>query len=454
MPDLPKPRLYRSRCPVVVSLLASVAICLMIQTVYPCWGEEPAARSSEPLSGRIDRDRLAKVRPAVQELIDAKRIPGAVVLVARNGEIVLANAVGFRNIDDKAPMEKETLFRIYSMTKPITSVAVMMLVEQGKLSPTDPVAKYLPELGHVQVFAGMKDGEPVLEPPRRPMTIADLLRHTSGLTYGFFGNTYIDQRYREVDVLDRQSTLAEMVEKLGKIPLLHHPGERFAYSVSTDVLGRVIEVVSGRPLDTFFQEQIFGPLAMNDTGFFVPPANVSRFAANYRPAVLGGLALLDDPKTSEFLAKPKLLSGGGGLVSTAPDYLRFCQMLLNQGELDGKRLLKASTVYQMTTNQLPAQAYPISVGGPVREGIGFGFGFSVVVEKTEYTGPMRLGEYGWGGAASTHFWISPRDQLAVVANTQVMPFTFLLENTVKTIVYDALPSDAPPGEVRTTESTK
>jgi CubicO group peptidase (beta-lactamase class C family) len=324
------------------------------------------------------------------------------------------------------------------MSKPITSVAVMILAEEGKLKLDDPVGKYLPELKSLKVHGGDDDATKNLIEPKRPMTIRDLLRHTSGLTYGFFGNSPVDKLYGQRGVLDRSTTLADMVGKLGKIPLRYQPGTKFNYSVSTDVLGRLVEVVSKKPLDEFLAARIFKPLDMKDTGFFVPESSRGRFSATHGRQS-GKLRVSDAPKTSRYNTKPKLLSGGGGLVSTGRDYLRFCQMLASGGRLHDVRILKRTTVAAMTSNQLPAEAIPIGVGtGDRRDGKGFGLGFSVRVAKSDKQPAEVVGEYGWGGAASTHFWISPRHELVVITLRQFMPYESTLESRLKPIIYQAI----------------
>ena len=393
--------------------------------------------TAKPESVGMSSQALARVGTVMQRFVDDEKVAGAIAVVARRGKIVLYEAVGQADIDSGEPMRTDTIVRIYSMTKPITSVAVMLLVEDGKLSLDDSAAEFLPELADVKVFAGVDGGAQQVEEPQRPVTIRDLLRHTSGLTYGLFSNTPVDEQYVSEKVIDKRGTLADMITKLGDLPLLYQPGTRFNYSVSSDVLGRVVEVASGRSFDDFLRERIFEPLDMRDTSFFVPDDKLNRFAANHMSKLTGGQFVIDAPRTSSFRRNPSLLSGGGGLVCTARDYIRFCQMLLNRGELDGKRLLQADTVSAMTKNQLPKQAYPIDLGGK-REGVGFGLGFSVVVEKTEFTATTQVGEYGWGGMASTHFWISPQDDLAVVVLTQLTPFSFQMEQAVKPLVYDAI----------------
>lgn len=369
-------------------------------------------------------EKLGQVSTAVQGLVDEEKIAGASVLVARKGKVVFFETFGMMDKEAGKPVGEDTIFRFYSMTKPVTSVAVMMLYEQGKIKLDEPVSKYIDSFKDLKVYD--ESGTPV--EPTREMTVRDLLRHTSGLTYGFFGNTVVDKIYRETGVLDRETTLNDMAEKLGEIPLLHQPGTRWHYSVSTDVLGHLVERVSGESLEAFFQSRIFKPLAMKDTAFYVPSQKVDRFAACYGPMPGKGLRVSDNPLASQFLKRPGLLSGGGGLVSTVGDYLRFCSMLLNKGELDGKRLLHAETVEMMTKNQLPES---VSWNGQ-----GFGLGFSVRITEGKY-GP---GEYGWGGAASTHFWIHPKHKLIVIALSQRMPFSSQLQNVVKPLVYESLTS--------------
>ena len=391
-----------------------------------------------PADVGMSEETLAKVVPALREMVDDERIPGAIVMVARHGKIVLEESVGWRDVDADEPMETDTVLRFYSMTKPVTSVAVMMLVEEEKLGLDDPVAKHVPGLAGLRVFSE-QIGETLKQvDANRDMTIRDLLRHTSGLTYGFFGSSPVDREYTRLAVLDDSGTLQQMVDKLAELPLLYQPGTRFNYSVSTDLLGHVIERVSGQGLDEFLRQRVFQPLDMRDTAFYVADEKLDRFANNYGPRqTTSGIKVIDRADNSKFAKRPSFLSGGGGLVSTARDYMRFCQMLLDEGEFGGERLLSDASVREMTKNQLPPEAYPLTLNG-VREGVGFGLGFSVVVEITDWTRLCHAGEYGWGGAASTHFWISPDDDLAVVVLTQFMPFSFELENSVKPLVYEAI----------------
>src|SRR5262245_16090074 len=395
-------------------------------------GEELPVASPESVG--LASGKLKEARQAVQALVDQKEIAGAVLAVARRGKVVRLDAVGVMDVGGGQPMKPDTIFRIFSMTKPVTTVAAMMLVEDGKIQLDDPVAKYLPEFKDLRVHTGK--GDETVE-AKRAMTVRDLMRHTSGLTYGVFGATPVDQLYQKHKVLDRGDSLQDLVTKLGKIPLLYQPGTRFHYSVSTDVLGRVVAVASGKTLDVFFEDRIFKPLGMKDTGFFVPDEKLGRFAALHAGGK-GELKVTETAAESRYRKKPPFLSGGGGLVSTARDYLRFCQMLLNGGELEGTRLLRKETVQSMIQNQLPEEAMPLTMSGLKLPGVGFGLGFGVVVSGDKANPVGVAGEYFWGGAASTHFWISPRHELAVLVLEQYMPFNQRLQLAVKPIVYQAV----------------
>ncbi len=393
-------------------------IVTLLCFVLSCVGYAGELSVASPKDVGMSAEKLAGVKTAVQGLVDDKKVAGATVVVARKGKIAFFETFGMMDIEAEKPMAKNAILRFYSMSKPITSVALMMLYEEGKIKLDEAVSKYAPQLKGLKVYA-----ESGNEDAKRPMTVRDLLRHTSGLTYGFFGNTAVDKMYREKATLGGDGDLEDMADKLGEIPLLYQPGTRWHYSVSTDVLGYLVEKVSGRPLDKFFRQRIFRPLGMKDTAFHVPAKKVDRFAVCYS----FGLSVSDDPAKSRYLKKPAMRSGGGGLVSTAPDYLRFCQMLLNKGQLDGKRLLRTETVEMMTKNQLPEGVTRDDSGG-------FGLGFSVRTED----GKFPKGEYGWGGMASTHFCISPKHDLIVIALSQRMPFSGQLENAVKPIIYDSI----------------
>jgi len=393
-------------------------IITLLCTVLSCVGYAGELSVASPKDVGMSAEKLGGVKTAVQGLIDDKKIAGATVVVARKGKIAFFETFGMMDIKAEKPMAKDAILRFYSMSKPITSVALMMLYEEGKIKLDDPVSKYAPQFKGLKVYAESGNVD-----AKRPMTVRDLLRHTSGLTYGFFGNTAVDKMYREKATLGGDGDLEDMVNKLGEIPLLYQPGTKWHYSVSTDVVGYLVEKVSGQPLGEFFEERIFKPLGMKDTAFHVPAEKVDRFGACYSL----GLIVTDNPAKSNYLKKPAMRSGGGGLLSTAPDYLRFCQMLLNKGQLDGKRLLRSETVEMMTRNQLPEGVSRADTGG-------FGLGFSVRTVE----GRFPKGEYGWGGMASTHFWISPKHDLIVVALSQRIPFSGQLENAVKPIIYDSI----------------
>ncbi len=403
---------------------------LLLATARGVAGELPVA---SPESVGLSSGKLKEARQAVQALVDQKEVAGAVLAVARRGKVVQHDAVGVMDVAGGKPMKPDTIFRIFSMTKPVTTVAAMMLVEDGKIQLDDPVVKYLPEFKDLRVHTGKGDETVAAQ---RAMTIRDLMRHTSGLTYGFFDATPVDQLYQKHKVLDPGDSLQDLVVKLGKLPLLYQPGTRFQYSVSTDVLGRIVEVASGKPLDVFFEERIFKPLGMKDTGFSVPDEKLPRFAAQHAGGK-GELKVTETAAESRYRKQPRFLSGGGGLASTARDYLRFCQMLLNGGELEGARLLRKETVQRMIQNHLPEEAMPLTMSGLKLPGVGFGLGFGVVVGDKANPAAV-VGEYFWGGAASTHFWISPRHELAVLALEQYMPFNQRLHLAVKPLVYQAV----------------
>jgi CubicO group peptidase (beta-lactamase class C family) len=380
----------------------------------------------------MDAEKLKLVDQKMEELIKEERLTGGIVVVARKGKVVHFGTYGKRDLENNLPVEKDTIFRIYSMTKAITSVAALILNEEGKINLDDPLSKYFPSLKEMKVL-----NKSELVEPNREATVADLLRHTSGLTYGRTPHKEINQAHKDGGVLDRDKKLVPMINGMNKVPLLFQPGSDWVYGCSTDVLGGVVEVASGMPLDQFLQERIFRPLKMADTGFYVPPSKADRFAANYNYRG-GKLSLKDDPKTSKYLEDPAFKSGGGGLCSTAPDYMRFLLMIENGGKWDGKKYLKKKSVKLMTTNQVSKEAGWVTFGNQIREGVGYGHGFSVRVKMSDWDPDRRVGEYGWGGAASTHYWISPKDNLIVLTLEQVMPYSFNTEWALKGLIYDSL----------------
>ena len=349
----------------------------------------------------LSRSRLARLSDVLRAEIERGRVPGAVALVARRGRIAYFESLGVRDPARGAPMHKDTIFRIYSMTKPIVSVAAMMLWEEGQFLLNDALAKYLPEFGRMKV-AVARDGKVELVLADRDITIQDLLRHTSGLTYEFRGNAPVQKMYVEAKVFRRNQTNADQAVTLAQLPLMHQPGTRWEYSRSTDVLGRLVEVLSGTSLGEFLSERILTPLGMVDTAFFVPAQNHGRLAE----------AFPRDPETDapvqlvEVKEKPRFESGGGGMVSTALDYARFLQMLLNGGRLDAVRLLSRKTIEYMTADHLG----PIT-GAPdlLIPGYGFGLGFAVRLQAGIAQVPGSIGQYFWGGLAGTTFWVDPKE---------------------------------------------
>jgi CubicO group peptidase (beta-lactamase class C family) len=373
-------------------------------------------------------DRLERVTQTFQDFVDSGKLPGAVVLISRKDEIAYFRTFGFRDREQKTPMTKDTIFRIASMTKPIVSVGAMILAEEGKLDIAAPVSKYLPELKDLKVRVEQLDPatgktEIVMKPPVRPVTVQDLLRHTSGIVYGPpIGNGPVAEAYRDAKVFDRNSTTVELVTKISQLPLANQPGEVWEYGASTDVLGRVIEVVSGMDLDRFVEERVTKPLGMTSTGFYVSAIDRDRVAQPQTDPATGQRPPLFDPTQ-----KPKLMSGGGGALSTASDYLLFCQMLLHGGRLGNTRLLAPSTVNLMTSNALkPGIGYAPAVNqnfgdvGPTPAmGQGFGLGFAVRTEPGENPLPGSTGSFYWTGAFGTTFYIDPKQQLIIIMMIQV-----------------------------------
>ena len=405
--------------------------------------------SAVPHQVGLSADRLAYISATAQEFIDDEQLAGAVTVVARRGKVAHLEAHGMMDLETNTPMQKDTIFRIYSMTKPIAAAAVMILCEEGKLQLDAPTSTYLPELGGLKVAAAVDAETLTLVKANRDMTVQDLMRHTAGLPGAaqyMAGQTAVDKRYREEGLhLLHECNLQEMVERLGRIPLLYQPGTKWHYSIAADVLGRLIEVASGQSFDVFLTEQIFQPLDMVDTGFYVPPEKIDRFAGMYSPTHGGGLQAIDVPEggtgnvsETSFKKKPKFLSAGGGLVSTAADFARFCLMLSGKGILAGKRLMTAESVELMTRNHLPENLIPLDKKPDKRyAGLGFGLGVSVRVQQTDWIPASQVGEYGWIGGASTEFWISPRDELVTIILVQHIPFSELSER-VKPLVYDAI----------------
>lgn len=389
----------------------------------------------------------------IDDFFDAKYVatgllPGTLTLVHRRGELVHLGVRGFADRERGKPLAEDTIFRIYSMTKPITSVAFMMLVEEGKVALDDPVHKYIPEWKNLRVYkAGIEKMGYLTEPCKRPMLVVDLLRHTSGLTYGFQNRTNIDAAYRargigEIEKAD--ITLDDMIAGLAEIPLEFSPGDKWNYSVATDVLGYLIGKFSGRKFEDFLDDRLLKPLGMVDTGFSVRKGEEHRFAACYAMTPKGRTILQDDPEKSPFIKPPVFVSGGGGLVGTAHDYLRFATMLLNGGELDGHRYIGRKTLEFMTQNHLPGgvdlPALSISLFSEASyAGVGFGLGFATTMDPVPTMIPGSAGDYFWGGAASTAFWVDPEEELIGIFMTQLIPSsTYPVRREMRTMVYAAV----------------
>ena len=387
----------------------------------------------------LSTDRLNKITATLRGDVEKGVIPGAILLVGRHGKVALFEAVGARDPATKAPMTKDAIFRIYSMSKPITSVAAMMLFEDGKFSLAEPVSKYIPQLGGLQVGIEKPDpsgGKPTLElvPAKRDMTIQDLFRHTSGLTYGFFGEGIVKKMYVESKVWNDYPSNAELIDRLAKLPLAYQPGTTWDYSHATDVLGRLVEVISSRSLYQFEKERLLGPLGMKDTSFYVSDKGKQDRVAEPFPndRTFGIEADFNDPRVVQ-----KWESGGGGMVSTAMDYARFLQMLLNGGILDGKRILSSKTVAYMTSDHLGTAIVP---GPYYLPGAGFTFGLGFAVRKDPGVSPYAgsVGELNWGGAGGTYFWVDPKEDMFVVFMMQSPKQRVYYRGLLKDMIYAAV----------------
>ncbi|MFI5097468.1 MAG: serine hydrolase domain-containing protein [Candidatus Acidiferrales bacterium] len=376
---------------------------------------------NKPESLGFSSERLERLHATMQQEVDQKRLAGIVTILARHGKVVEERTYGKRDIASGAPITKDTIFRIYSMSKPVTGVAMMILYEEGKWHPSDPISKYIPEFAHLKVFKGVdQGGNPILEDPVHPPTMHELMTHTAGFTYGFFGNSLVDNMYNEQKVLGSKS-LQEMIEKLAKIPLLYQPGSRWVYSVSMDIQGYIIEKLSGQSLPDFEQQRILGPLGMKDTGFFVPKEKRNRFATLYRGDEKGELAASGTGgEPTDYATQPTMPSGGGGMVSTAEDYLRFAQMLLNGGELDGVRILAPATVQLMTSNHIAASLMTGEDPLNPRPGLGWGYDCAVFTDPPQADVVVGKGTFFWLGAADTWFWADPKNDVIFVGMTQRM----------------------------------
>jgi len=392
----------------------------------------------KPESMGFSSQRLGRINTVMQRYVDEKKLAGIVSLVARRGEVVHFEKCGMAEIETNHAMQLDTLFRIYSMTKPITSTAVLMLLEEGRFRLQDPVSDYIPEFKEMKVLDNAAGSGVTFVNTQRPISIRDLLMHTAGLSYGFDANVYIDQLYQQKVWANVEKnpdlTLEEAIKLVASLPLAHQPGTAFRYSMATDVLGYLVQVVSGQPFDEYLKQNIFEPLGMTDTFFSVPPEKVERFSAIYGPDKEAGLKASEPVAKVRYLKPTRNPSGGGGLVSSTSDYFRFAQMLLNQGELEEVRLLGRKTVEMMVQDHLPPGVD--CFGNPYE---GFGLGVSVLrnVAKSQTLG--SVGNYGWGGAANTNIWIDPREELIGILMLQYMPSdTYPVVSDFRNLVYQAL----------------
>jgi CubicO group peptidase (beta-lactamase class C family) len=403
----------------------------------------------DPIEAGFEPARLDRLERHFARYVDDGRLTGWLMVVSRAGKVVHLSRRGQRDLEAGLPVEIDTLWRIYSMTKPITSVAAMMLYEDGAFELKDPVARWIPSFADMRVYRSGSSQNPVTAPATEPICIWHLLTHTAGLTYGFLYTHPVDAMYRAAGfewATPAGSDLAACCEKWASLPLLFEPGTEWNYSVATDVLGRLVEVMSGQSLDRFFNERIFAPLGMADTAFSVGEADASRLATLYVAEPGTGRPVANRLMGDAALRPPTVLSGGGGLISTAADYHRFCQMLLNGGELDGVRLLGSRTVRYMTRNHLPGGADLEHFGRPIFaetafSGVGFGLGFGVVDDPIANKSLSSEGEFSWGGAASTGFWVDPAEQITGMFMTQLLPSsTYPIRSQMRQLVYQALVS--------------
>ena len=426
--------------------LGCLAVLMIVLTPLASSKDLPTVR---PEIVGMSSERLARIKPLLQRYVDEGKVAGIQTLIARKGKIVHFEQVGKLDLDTHSALREDSLFRIYSMTKPITTTAAMILYEEGKLQLDDPVEKYLPAFKNKKVLV---DGE--LIDATHAITIRELMSHTAGLTYGIFGNSVIDQKYRvamfgeghqfsfnnttiNADA-SKIKTLDDLVSAIGPIPLQYQPGTQWVYSLSVDILGAVVEKVSGQSLDVFMLERLFKPLKMNDTFFEVPKEKLQRFGTLQAKDAGGKLMVIDRPKTSDFANNVTFFSGGGGLVSSAMDYLRYSQMMLNGGELDGIRILSPTTIDLMTRDQLTQSA---RLGYDPRPGImgdvSFGLGFGLAVKAPRVRSGSK-GSYSWAGIAGTDFWIDPKEDLTAMILVQMMGYPPALRNEFKTLVYQAI----------------
>jgi CubicO group peptidase (beta-lactamase class C family) len=440
----------------IPSVFGAVVLALLASTSQA--GAQAAKAARVPAAGSeipetkpelvgFSAERLARLDSSMKALVDSKKLAGMVTVLARHGKVVEEKTYGYADVAGQKPMQKDTIVRIYSMTKPITGIAMMMLYEEGKWKPSDPIARYIPEFRDLKVYSGVdKDGNPNLDKPGHAPTMGELMSHTAGFTYGFFGSTPVDKLYLEADLLNAPN-LQEFINRVAKLPLLYQPGEGWVYSVSVDIQGYLVEKLSGKPFAEFLRERIFSPLGMKDTGFYVPAEKLNRVASIYQgDANPGANPMPKDPGISQ---PPGLPSGGGGLYSTARDYLRFAQMVLNGGELNGVRLVAPSTIELMRTNHVSDEVKKARKFGiglyQMQPGLGFGFDFAILEEPLKLGSTAGTGTFLWDGVAGTWFWIDPANDVVFVGIIQrwlMTPGAPDVENLSRALTYQALVNPA------------
>jgi CubicO group peptidase (beta-lactamase class C family) len=398
----------------------------------------------EPESVGFSSERLERLHSIIQQSVDSKELAGVVTILARHGKVVDYRTYGTRDLVNGVPMTEDTLFRNFSMTKPVTGVAMMILYEQGKWLPTDPIAKYIPEFADLMVFTGVDaNGKMILDAPAHAPTMQELMSHTAGFTYGMFGDSPLDLMYRDQHILESKN-LQDMIDKLAKTPLAYQPGKAWNYSVSMDIEGYMIEKLSGQSLPGFIHDNIYAPLGMKDAAFYVPAEKRERFAALYETTPDGGMVLntAGAGGLSDYAKQPTMPSGGGGQVSTAEDYYRFAQMLVNGGELNGVRILASATLRLMTTNHVPLNLLTGEYGVGIqimRPGFGYGYNCAVLYDPIEANLSVGKGTFLWDGYAGTWFWVDPANDVVFVGMTQRIPAgTPNLEYLSQSLVYQAL----------------
>ena len=397
---------------------------------------------AKPEAVGFSSERLERLHALMQQVVDQKQLPGAVTLLARHGKVVDYRTYGMRDVASGAPMTRDTIFRAFSMTKPVTGVAMMLLYEQGKWLPSDPISKYIPEFAHLKVCKGVDGaGNMILEEPIHPPTMQELMTHSAGFVYGFFGETPVDKEYRRLGVMQSKS-LREFIEKLAKIPLAYQPGTKWVYSASMDIQGYIIERLSAQTLPDFMQDHIFKPLGMKDSGFVVPADKRGRLVTVYRSNEKS--EVIPAPGFGgEYTEQPGMPSGGGGLVTTAEDYFRFAEMLAGGGELNGVRILSPASVQLMSTNHLAASLLTgeFGIGAQVmRPGLGYGYDCAVEYDPLEANLPDGRGTFFWDGAAGTWFWIDPTNDVVFIGMVQRVlgPDSPQVEYQSRPVVYQAL----------------